>query len=261
MNIETNNVAENAKIINNIKDKLIFHTDNFLSKKDLQKGHVYVQKDGRATVYLGKDMYDRFVFYDLAGIMFEDAEDYRTITLGHYDFQVQSLISICSILMQNKCNIKQLRTLKGVPSLYGDFCYVNFEATIDNWCEQNALNNKEFPKLVTNDMANENTKIWVGAKDLVPGELYYTGNLWRALYLYLGRDSEGFFCWYFVGNETVLTQNDINIYLRNCERTKSNKKCKRLSYALNDPDAFIYADAKYLIDTGWKADLSGLNLG
>ena len=156
-------------------NQLYFYTDNFLSKKDLKRGHIYVQKDGRLTLYLGKDIHDRFVFYDLAGIIFEDTDKYSIITLGHYKCQVQSLITTCKTLMQNECNTKQLRALKGIPSLYSDFAYINFESTIDNWCKLSKLN------IVSNDKTGESTTIWVKAKDLVPGELYYTGGLWRSM--------------------------------------------------------------------------------
>ena len=79
--------------------------------------------------------------------------------------------------------------------------------------------------------------------------------------MYLGRDSKKNFCWYYVGNESVLMENNINRYLSNCERAKNNKKCKRLAYALNDPNAYISSEVANLIRVGWKANLSGLDLG
>ena len=94
----------------------------------------------------------------------------------------------------------------------------------------------------------------------MPGELYYTGGLWRALYLYLGRDSQKRFCWYYVGNEEILMQNNISEYMDECERTKSNKKVKRLDFALKDPNVHLYKEARELIDKHWRADLSGMQL-
>lgn len=240
--------------------KLILDNHHFLSKQELQKGHVYVQKDGRLTIYLGKDVFDRYVFYDLAGILFESTGEFGKLTLGHYENQVHSLTNICNTLMKLPCNIRQIRELKGVPSLYSDYKYVNYESIIDDWCEKNKRLNTNFPSLIQ-DVKEASKKVWVSAKDLVPGELYYTGGLWRSMYLYLGRDSKKNFCWYYVGNESVLMENDINRYLGNCERAKNNKKCKRLAYALNDPNAYISAEVANLIRIGWKANLSGLDLG
>ena len=239
--------------------KLILDTHHFLSKQELQKGHVYVQKDGRLTIYLGKDVFDRYVFYDLAGILFESTGEFGQLTLGHHENQVHSLTNMCNTLMKLPCNVRQIRELKGVPSLYSDYKYVNYESIIDDWCEKNKRLNNNFPSLVQ-DAKEASKKVWVSAKDLVPGELYYTGSLWRALYLYLGRDSQNRFCWMFVGNESELIKNNFSYYRYNMERTKSNKKCKPLAYALKDPDAYLYSEAKELIAMGWKADLTGFDL-
>lgn len=78
--------------------------------------------------------------------------------------------------------------------------------------------------------------------------------------MYLGRDGKNNFCWYFVGNEDILIKNDILEYQRNIERTKANKRCKKLTDAVNDSHAYIYADAKKLIDLQWKGNLKGLIL-
>lgn len=238
---------------------LTFDIDHFLSKQELQRGHIYVQKDGRLTIYLGKDIYDRYVFYDLAGILFESTGEYGKLTIGHYATQVHSLTATCNTLMKSPCNLRQIRSLKGVPSLYSDYKYINYEAVIDDWCEKNKKLTDKFPNLVK-DVKETSKKVWVSARDLVPGELYYTGSLWGGLYLYLGRDSQNRFCWMFVGNEERLIQNDFSYYRYNMERTKSNKKCKRLAYALKDPDAYLYQEARDLIAMGWKADLTGLDL-
>ena len=45
------------------------------------------------------------------------------------------------------------------------------------------------------------------------------------------------------------------------DRTKSNKHCKRLADAPNDPDAMMYDDAQKLLNMNYHANLYGLNLG
>lgn len=244
-----------------IMEQLVFEDNKFLAKRDLQIGHVYVKKEGILLLYLGKDSWNRFVFYNLASVLFEKANEYNHITLAHYELQVNYLISLCDAVMHTGCNARQIVPLKNFPSLYVDFEVVDYSKEVNAWYAEAKKVNDSLPEIDTKDAANEkNTDLYVGAKELVPGELYYTGGLWRALYLYLGRDSQKRFCWYYVGNEEILMQNNISEYMDECERTKSNKKVKRLDLALKDPNVHLYKEARELIDKHWRADLSGMQL-
>lgn len=86
--------------------QLVFQNDKFLSKKDIKVGHVYIKKEGILLLYIGKDNFDRFIFYNLASVMFENAGDFRATTLAHYELQLQSLIGLCEAIMHSKCNEK-----------------------------------------------------------------------------------------------------------------------------------------------------------
>lgn len=80
-------------------NQIILEDDVFLSKKDLKVGHVYIKKEGILLLYIGKDNFDRFVFYNLASILFERTDKYRCITLAHYDLQVKAIITLCESKM------------------------------------------------------------------------------------------------------------------------------------------------------------------
>lgn len=56
-------------------------------------------------------------------------------------------------------------------------------------------------------------------------------------------------------------RNDFREYWSNMDRTKSNKKVKRLADAPNDPNAYMYDDAYKLLQLNWKANLAGFDLG
>lgn len=56
-------------------------------------------------------------------------------------------------------------------------------------------------------------------------------------------------------------ENKLSEYMDNIDRTKTNKKCKRLSDAVKDKNAYLYSEALHLIKINWKADLKGLDLG
>ena len=240
---------------------LVFRNDEFLKKGNLVIGHVYLYKDGRLVVYLGKSKLDKFVFYILANVLYTSI-DWHTLTIAHYNTQIEHLISLSETLMKNKCDTDCIIELKGMPQLYCEFPFVSYDKELNRWWTKNVVYHKgKLPALV--DLSNENKSkgLFVSAKDLVPGELYYTGSLWRSLYLYLGRDSQKNFCWYFVGSTYELLRNDFNAFRINMDRTKSNKHCKRLADAPNDPDAMLYDDAQKLLSMNYHADLYGLDLG
>jgi hypothetical protein len=242
-------------------NQIILQDDIFLNKKDLKVGYVYIKKEGILLLYIGKDNFDRFVFYNLASVLFEDAGRYRCITLAHYNLQVNALISLCESIMHQKCDYNQILVLKGMPKLYAEFGYVNYVKELPAWYTKNKVLNTDLPVITFSDKPTKIDTPFIKAKDLVPGELYYSGSLWRSLYLYLGRDSIGNFCWYFVGNASILMRNNFNEYYSCMDRTKSNKKVKRLIDAPNDQNACMYDDAYKLLQLNWRADLTGFNLG
>lgn len=96
-----------------------------------------------------------------------------------------------------KCNCNQILVLKGMPKIYAEFQYVDYVKELPIWYTKNKVLNKDLPVITFSDTPTKIDIPFVKAKDLVPGELYYSGSLWRSLYLYLGRDSIGNFCWYF----------------------------------------------------------------
>lgn len=246
-------------------NKLLFNTETFLSKKDLVEGNAYIFKDGRLGYYLGKeDFKEKFVFYIVASVYFCRTDKYYTNTLAHYNTQVKYLVEMGKEVKKETLEMNSLIVLSTMPKIIGVFPYVKIE-NIDLWYNKQRLVNSGLPQLVKRNEVNKNS-LYVKAQDLEEGNLYYTSQLWRALYIYLGRDKEKNFCWFFVGNEYILFKTrDINEIIKNSFRetfirTKTNKKCKRLFDAPQDTDVFIYDEAKKLIDMGWKADMSNFNL-
>lgn len=244
-----------------MEGKLTFNYNEYLKKGDLVIGHVYLYKDGRLVVYLGKDNFDRFIFYTLASVLYA-GQNYGELTIAHYDIQVKHLISLAETLMSNKCDTDCIVKLKGMPQLYCEFPYVSYDNELGSWWAKNKLMlGDNLPNLAELSSENNSKSLFVSAKDLVPGELYYTGSLWRALFLYLGRDSQKNFCWYFVGSTYDLLRNNLEAFRIHMDRTKSNKHCKRLADAPNDPGAIMYDDAQKLLNMNYHANLYGLNLG
>lgn len=237
-----------------------------LKKKDLVQGHIYVIKDGRLALYLGNDSLGYYVFYCPVTVTITNCLEgkYRTQqqTLVQYELQAEFVIGyfkkvMCSVL--DKAAIVHLKTL---PCVRAEFSLVDFEDCYKEWYEASEAVIEGLPKIDWDSEKQDSASLgFIGAKDLIPGEVYYTGACWRATYLYLGRDSNGMFCWYFVSNEDILRENNLQEYTRKMERSKTNKRCKRLSTALTDPGACVCLETEALIDDCWHADLSGIDLG
>lgn len=237
-----------------------------LKKKDLVQGHIYVIKDGRLALYLGNDPLGYYVFYCPVTATITNCLEgkYRTHqqTLVQYELQVEFVIDYFKKVMHSVLDKEAVVHLKTLPCIRVEFNLVNFEDCYREWYEDSEAVIEGLPKIDWDSEKQDSASLgFVGAKDLIPGEVYYTGGCWRATYLYLGRDSDGMFCWYFVGNEDILMKNDLQEYRRKMERSKTNKRCKRLSTALTDPGAYVCSETKALIDDCWHADLSGIDLG
>lgn len=238
--------------------RLVMNSEKFLKKDELVVGKLYIIKDGRLSIYLGKDTWDRFIFYHIGSVLFTNI-NWSNFTLAHHDTQVNYLIKLSKEVLSSELEIEQLQALKGIPKIHSTFPYFSFCEKVNMWTNNNkhVLDGKIVLKTET---AKKYNGIYVRTKDLIPGELYYTGGLWRSLYLYLGRSSSGGYCWRFVSNVDYLVSNDFAYYRHGMEITKQNKKVKRIADAVNDPNVYICSEHQKLIDTNWKADLTGFEL-
>lgn len=117
---------------------LVFRNDEFLKKGNLVIGHVYLYKDGRLVVYLGKNNFDKFVFYTLANVLYTNI-DWHTLTLAHYNTQIEYLIGLSETLMKHKCDIDCIVELKGMPQLYCEFPFISYDKELSLWWTKNVV--------------------------------------------------------------------------------------------------------------------------
>lgn len=232
----------------------------FISKKELVGGRVYVYKDGRLALFVGYDEYGRFIFYELGHVLFVPAGS--GVGFAHGEVQVEYLSCMCRDIMSRGVNLGSLFGYKSFPQLYGEFPWVSWEGRLEGWWRANKQYlGSRIPTIPTLEGTGEVKSLFIGARELVPGELYYTGDSHRATYLYLGRDSMGMFCWWFVGNASILLNYGIRAVRMygGIERTKSNKKCKLFRNIGLDKGALLYGDYRRLVGKSFSVD--GLNLG
>lgn len=229
--------------------QLYFSSDVFLKANDLKEGHCYLYKDGRLAVYLGRTSLSDYLFYSVGTCLFEKYGDgYGKQTIAYYENQISSLNSLANAVMNSKINPLHLSSLKGLPKLLTEYPFINFEQSYSLWYTKNCTLVGNLPKLSTKSSAPSSG--FVKAQDLIPGELYYTGSCWRACYVYLGRDNAKNFCWYFIGNFDSLFKYGID-YSR-IDRTGSNKRCRPLAFALQDPHAYVDGDVKRAVAMNFK---------
>lgn len=86
--------------------RLLLNEREFLKKKEIKFGHVYIFKDGRLGLYLGTSLDNQFVFYILARAHLVQTDDYGILTFAHYENQVKFLIGLSDELLQSKCDKK-----------------------------------------------------------------------------------------------------------------------------------------------------------
>lgn len=134
-------------------------------------------------------------------------------TLVNYDLQLEYIVQYLTAVMRETADRNGLQEFKGLPCIRIEFTPINFEDECKEWYERSS-SHVMLPEIDWSNVSQDYRSLgYVGAKDLIPGEVYYTGGCYRATYLYLGRDSDGMFCWYFVRNARMLRRNDLRIYI------------------------------------------------
>ena len=156
--------------------RLLLNEREFLKKKEIKFGHVYIFKDGRLGLYLGTSLDNQFVFYILARAHLVQTDDYGLLTFAHYENQVKFLIGLSDELLQSKCDKKCVIRLTSLPDLYCDFNYISYDKgnKLQLWHERNKDESKTLQRLIEFTENKKPIVSFVSAKDLIPGELYYT---------------------------------------------------------------------------------------
>lgn len=241
-------------------DKILYQDNEWLKEKELVAGRVYVIKDGRIMLYLGRDLTGLYIFYTMASAFLAWPGNSK-VTFGNYEAQLNGLVNIVNTSM-NRAGIEScIWSYRGIPKIYGEFPFVNFEDKYKKWYSLSFSNlfdsNVNVPVLAS--ISNKPIpKEFVSSNELIPGELYYGGQCWRNTYVYLGRNSKKEYLWYFVGSEEYLVQASAINLLYDCEKTKQNKRVKPIRMALKDSRAYVHSDLKALINSNFKVNMSGI---
>lgn len=236
----------------------IVYGENWLNEKQLKFGKVYLIKDGRLMLYLGRSIDGMQIFYVLASAYMQSI-GYNKYTFGNYIHQVKGLTEIIIESLSSKGIASCILKYKGIPKIYGEFPINNLNKNyIKNWYITSFDKHTNVAELANISNSPVITG-YVSSKDLIPGHLYYSGGCWRSTYIYLGRTSNKEYVWYFVSNGNSLLTMPLRSVLLNAHKTKQNKKVKPLEMAISDEKAYVCADTLKLIESHFTLDVTGLN--
>ena len=196
--------------------------------RKLQRGYVYLFKDGRIGLYLGKDVQNKHVFYVFGALLYRNIDwdgqytKCEIISQHAYD----AMLELIKVMLNDVANKYCIQSFISLPIIYWEMFFVEYSDFLN---KNNELD--FFPKLSDEpDIKHQR----VSVRDLIEGGAYVGGTAglgtstegWRNTYIYGGRTKGKGFIWIFVGGyREILNGHYIN-YVRDehdISVTKSNK--------------------------------------
>lgn len=200
-----------------------------IKAKDLIIGNLYITKGGVVFLYLGKSLSQKFIFYRVAHLCgyFDSDIKGHTYEIYYQDIQLNYVTQMIKAELQSKLDkrcIYGTKYLNGFLWNYPDLSFTQDEVKL--WLQKNELLGLSLFKDLATLQGKEEVDLYVKSKDLIPGHVYYNGNGWRNMYVYLGRDDNKKFLWYFIGNTENMRRMSMLEMSLHCDKTVSNKKVK-----------------------------------
>lgn len=206
-----------------------------ITKKDLQIGHMFITSTGEIAVYFGQTKTAKFVFYKVASIFgFTDKEHSVMI---HKEIQIPLINTMIKQVLSKQIYEPKLYSVKNLTYVVDEYKDIEpfTKEFIKLYLQKNQLQGVDILSNLAELNETDVKSLFVKASDLVPGHVYYSGDGWRSMYVYLGRDNKKNFLWYFVGNEETMRKASYKEMLSRADRTKTNKKVKDVwNYALDE---------------------------
>ena len=212
--------------------------DATIKRKDLKQGMIYILKNGDVRLYIGENAATgKFLFYLIGSTAVVD--DWKKLYMLHGELQAKYLLEYCKAVLAQGFKTEAFMEYAGIPELRCAWYAAYTPEKLQEICgrytmlsaELNFLQQIKFSGAPSEKIKSE----WVSAKELVPGEVYFSGQSpWRATYVYIGRLENKSFVWCFVGNSTAWDKNPCE-YLGwshdSLTVTTANKKVRRLATA------------------------------
>lgn len=237
------------------------YTENWLTPSKLKRGHVYLAKDGRVMLYLGISSQGIHVFYVMASCYiqyFYDDEWNAHIRIMNQEWQIKAVSQTIEESMTHKGDRDCVMSRKGIPNIFGEFPCKAYEDVYRAWYQDSfgdAVGSAKVPDINAKTVSSA----YVSVKDLRPGDIYYTGNGWSTIFVYMGRSSGNKFIWYNIRSIDVYLKADVHDMLWGSRYTDNNKRVKPLYKLIDDPDGYGVETAKEIMEKRPHVDMLGVD--
>jgi hypothetical protein len=172
--------------------------------------------------------------------------------------QFKSLVDTINALMSRALYAESLQSYKTLPKIISEVSFLNAKSGFITWYTKSRMMYPNLPELAVSSTKTPKSG-FVGARELVPGNLYYAGSCWRNTWVYLGRTQSKEFVWYYIGNTHILYRSSVNQLISEAEITKQNKRVKPLAMVLEDKDAYVSKECKELIQRNYHVNMTGVD--
>lgn len=242
-----------------LRDK--YYTEEWLTPSQLRRGHIYLNKNGHVMIYLGISSYGMHVFYTMAScyVQYFYDENFSTrVKIMNQDLQVAAISDIIEKSMTRRGDKNLIRVQKAIPNIFGEFPCKDYEAVYCSWYRDSfgdEIGSKDVPSIDTKNVGSA----YVSVKNLRPGELYYTGNGWGSIFVFMGRSTGNKFIWYNIHSKEVYFNATVSDMLMSSRYTTTNKRVKELHRILEDPSAYDTAIPKIIMEIRPRVDMTNVN--
>lgn len=205
---------------------LKFAVDKPLVKKELVPGKYYLVKDGRVFLYVGVGANGKLIFMNVGAVTVLCG--WYEGTVLNYDLILPALKLSCDIFIKNASKLQKGSVLyyKTLPVIYAELIELGqCSNVVDVYRETPAFleskNDIATAKLTPEDRG------FVSSKNLVVGRMY---GGWRNWHIYLGRNKDKEFCWFYYGSADSAGATEERVSQRilcwpgDIQVTKANKK-------------------------------------
>lgn len=232
-----------------------------LTPSKLQRGHIYLAKNGLIVLYLGISSMGSYIFYALSSCYiqtFHDESWKSHMRIMNHEWQIQGISQTIETTMAHKGDHLCIMIQKKIPNIIGEFPCKDYEDIYRTWY-QDSFGDKIGSIDIPDIGAKTVGEAYVSAKDLEPGRLYYTGNGWGSIFVFLGRSTANKFIWYNIRCAEHYYEKSVSDILERSFYTSSNKKVKPLCRIVDDPDAFDVDVAKKIMEMRPHVDMTKID--
>lgn len=237
------------------------YVGEWITPSGLERGHVYLAKNGQVMLYLGISSTGLHVFYVMASCYMQcyyDDNYNPHMRIANQEWQITSIAQTVELSMTHRGDAHLILNRKSIPKDFWEFPCKDYEDTYHAWYQDSfgdRIGSIDVPDIDAKTVGSA----YVRVKELVPGEIYYTGNGWCTIFVFLGRSTGNKFLWYNISNMGFYVTADAEELLDRSQYTSCNKRVKPLSSFMNDPETYDNTVAEEVLKKRPHVDMTKID--